>query len=313
MPPKRRRGHESPAKDVERKKNSHRAKEDNIIRFRFDNISQLTDDRVESPPKNIGGFNWYLFAEVEESDEDSYKREVLNVGLCVDELDDFDWFCVLTTNAKLISPKDDADSAHKRSTARLGSDHLSSCVALNMDWKYVLKSDKVKHMDFFSPSNISDVILIVEGEKLHVNKQILAHHSSFFETLFFGSFKESNQSEIKLEDVTVEDMVALLNVVYSSDHLRLDTVESVLKLADRFDMKLVLSTVDNYLIGEDRMDTLKQVFMADKYKLPFTLDASLKRFTSRGMIRLLKEMEEFESLSDAIKEELLHLAITLPS
>ncbi|GMS83218.1 hypothetical protein PENTCL1PPCAC_5393, partial [Pristionchus entomophagus] len=40
-------------------------------------------------------------------------------------------------------------------------------------------------IDFFSPSKFSDVILSVEGEKLHVSKQILAHASPYFEALFF--------------------------------------------------------------------------------------------------------------------------------
>ncbi|GMT05165.1 hypothetical protein PENTCL1PPCAC_27339, partial [Pristionchus entomophagus] len=44
--------------------------------------------------------------------------------------------------------------------------------------------------DLFSPSKFSDVILSVERKKFHVSKQILAHASHYFETLFFGDFKE---------------------------------------------------------------------------------------------------------------------------
>ncbi|GMT01110.1 hypothetical protein PENTCL1PPCAC_23284, partial [Pristionchus entomophagus] len=50
--------------------------------------------------------------------------------------------------------------------------------------------------DFFSPSKFSDVILSVEGKKFHVSKQILANSTSYFETLFFGDFMESQKSEI---------------------------------------------------------------------------------------------------------------------
>ncbi|GMT30449.1 hypothetical protein PFISCL1PPCAC_21746, partial [Pristionchus fissidentatus] len=58
--------------------------------------------------------------------------------------------------------------------------------------------------DFFSPSKISDVILVVDGKKLHVSRQILACDSSYFETLFYGDFKESNSREIVMEDIKID-------------------------------------------------------------------------------------------------------------
>ncbi|GMT01457.1 hypothetical protein PENTCL1PPCAC_23634, partial [Pristionchus entomophagus] len=48
--------------------------------------------------------------------------------------------------------------------------------------------EKTPPPDFYAPSKFSDAILSVDGKKLHVSKQILAHASSYFEALFFGHF-----------------------------------------------------------------------------------------------------------------------------
>ncbi|GMT30468.1 hypothetical protein PFISCL1PPCAC_21765, partial [Pristionchus fissidentatus] len=70
--------------------------------------------------------------------------------------------------------------------------------------------------------------------------QILAHQSSFFEALFFGDFKESSQSAITLEDVTVKEMLVILNIVYGKQRIQDGSVEDVLRLADKFGMEVIL-------------------------------------------------------------------------
>lgn len=52
-------------------------------------------------------------------------------------------------------------------------------------------------IDLGFPDN--DVILVVEGQKIYVNKAVLAEHSPVFNTMFNGEFKESTAKEIILE------------------------------------------------------------------------------------------------------------------
>lgn len=52
-------------------------------------------------------------------------------------------------------------------------------------------------IDFFTPDEpLTDVVLIVEDQKLDVSSQILAVHSSFFKTMFFGNFSEAHSKVI---------------------------------------------------------------------------------------------------------------------
>lgn len=60
----------------------------------------------------------------------------------------------------------------------------------------------------------TDVTLVVEGQKIHVNKAVLSDHSPVFDTMFKSQFKESTAKEIILEDKKAEDVVEFLSCFY---------------------------------------------------------------------------------------------------
>lgn len=67
-------------------------------------------------------------------------------------------------------------------------------------------------IDLGFPDN--DVILVVEGQKIHVNKAVLAEHSPVFNTMFKSKFKESTAKEIVLQDKKAVDVVEFLKSFY---------------------------------------------------------------------------------------------------
>lgn len=60
----------------------------------------------------------------------------------------------------------------------------------------------------------TDLTLVVEGQKIHVNKSVLSEHSPVFDTMFKSQFKESTAKEIQLEDKKAEDVVEFLSCFY---------------------------------------------------------------------------------------------------
>ncbi|CAI2347939.1 unnamed protein product [Caenorhabditis sp. 36 PRJEB53466] len=48
-----------------------------------------------------------------------------------------------------------------------------------------------------------DIVFLVERKKVNADKQILARASKIFHAIFYGNFKEQNQSEIVHEKLTV--------------------------------------------------------------------------------------------------------------
>lgn len=60
----------------------------------------------------------------------------------------------------------------------------------------------------------TDLTLVVEGQKIQVNKAVLSEHSTVFNTMFNSNFKESTAKEIVLEDKKAVDVVEFLKCFY---------------------------------------------------------------------------------------------------
>ncbi|VEN59514.1 unnamed protein product [Callosobruchus maculatus] len=70
----------------------------------------------------------------------------------------------------------------------------------------------------------SDVVLVVEGQKLSAHKVILAARSDYFRALLYGGLRESNQDEIVLPDAPLRAFKVLLKYIYTG-HMFLTTLK----------------------------------------------------------------------------------------
>lgn len=60
----------------------------------------------------------------------------------------------------------------------------------------------------------TDVTLVVEDQKIHVNKAVLSEHSPVFNAMFNSEFKESTAVEITLEGKRAADVAEFLKCFY---------------------------------------------------------------------------------------------------
>lgn len=70
---------------------------------------------------------------------------------------------------------------------------------------------------FASPWNYSDMVLVIDGQKFHVHKCILAMNSPVFERMFNADFKEQSASRIELPEKSTKEFEVLLKMIYSDD------------------------------------------------------------------------------------------------
>ncbi|XP_050437812.1 BTB/POZ domain-containing protein 9-like [Adelges cooleyi] len=61
----------------------------------------------------------------------------------------------------------------------------------------------------------SDVVLIVDGERLHAHRAILASRSTYFSKLFFGGFEETDKPEVELGDISLTFFKIILEYIYT--------------------------------------------------------------------------------------------------
>lgn len=97
----------------------------------------------------------------------------------------------------------------------------------------------------------SDVTLIVEGQRLHAHKVILAARSEYFRALLYGGLKESSQSEIELTDAPLNAFKILLKYIYSGHMflmtLREDVILDTLGLAHQYGFQELETAISDIL------------------------------------------------------------------
>ncbi|GMR55792.1 hypothetical protein PMAYCL1PPCAC_25987, partial [Pristionchus mayeri] len=101
---------------------------------------------------------------------------------------------------------------------------------------------------FTVPAADTNVVLIVQGMKMHLNKEFLAKHSPVFAAMFFGDFAEKGKNEIEINDEFYREFVDLLKVIHTDwVPIRDETVSHILKLADQFQVKSAINQAEYFL------------------------------------------------------------------
>ncbi|GMR54597.1 hypothetical protein PMAYCL1PPCAC_24792, partial [Pristionchus mayeri] len=153
-----------------------------------------------------------------------------------------------------------------------------------------------------------DITLSIEGEKIYASQAaILAANSPFFNSLFYGDFKEKNKEEIELNDIDREEFLELLHVIYPSRKpIRGDSAEYLLKLGDRFQIVNLIDSVEKFLINYNRsLSDMHVLRIADKYNLHALMERCLSNFETMEDFKSIEESSIFEDLSPKTSSSLL--------
>ncbi|EFP11793.1 hypothetical protein CRE_26751 [Caenorhabditis remanei] len=136
-----------------------------------------------------------------------------------------------------------------------------------------------------SVKEFSDVVLIVEQMKFYVNKLFLASESSYFKSLFIGSFEESKKDEISLKDVEAKYFQLFLESLYGDPVINDETVDGILKLADMFDAQRVRQKCEVYLIKESKKSLKEKLDLAVKFNSSELKESCLNQIKTVNDIR----------------------------
>ncbi|KAI1698251.1 BTB/POZ domain-containing protein [Ditylenchus destructor] len=146
-----------------------------------------------------------------------------------------------------------------------------------------------------------DFVIVIQNKEVHVQKSLLAMDSEYFKDQF--TKYEENTSAI-LQDVDYEEFIELLSVIYpTSCPISADNVETISKLAFKFNMAALLRQCEIFLMKKNRkFGRAKSLLMAEWY--------GLERLTGNIIYKIrnitdIKEMKpEYDTLSDRTKRML---------
>ena len=168
---------------------------------------------------------------------------------------------------------------------------------------------------FSEPWKFSDVVLIVEGQKLHVHRGTLAIWSSVFDTMFTSDFNEKNSVEIPLPGKKANEIKLLLQIMYDTSWNRSIMTEGncyfLLDLAHEYQIASIIQLCEDFLVsmvkGKRDKDVLTVLLVGQKYGLKKLLKScvsearnlslkELKRHDKRGEI----DPEIYQQITDGI-------------
>ncbi|PIC52830.1 hypothetical protein B9Z55_002772 [Caenorhabditis nigoni] len=118
-----------------------------------------------------------------------------------------------------------------------------------------------------SQKDVSDVVLVVQEIPFYVSKMYLASQSTYFKTLFLGSFSESKKYEIALTGIDADEFQHFLEVLYGEFAIDDSTVEGILMIADFYDTPMVTKKCEMFLLKESKKEFNKKLQLSSKYRL----------------------------------------------
>ncbi|XP_041357432.1 BTB and MATH domain-containing protein 36-like [Gigantopelta aegis] len=103
--------------------------------------------------------------------------------------------------------------------------------------------------EFCKPSSHSDIILLVEENRVYCNKIILSCASPVFERMYLGGFIERKQQEISLPGKKYTDFLFFLECIYPSTLAEItdENVDAVLPLAEEYQVTQLKKRCDCFI------------------------------------------------------------------
>ena len=178
------------------------------------------------------------------------------------------------------------------------------------------KESNGERQDFTQAWKFSDVVLVVEGEKLHVHRAVLALCSPVFETMFTSEFQEKEKKEISLPGKKANEVKELLQVIYPTverkppDEIKEDNCHYLLSLAHEYQMAAISQRCEDFIVkimkesfsGKKNPDIIAELVFARTYNLKKLKQASIELARSLTLPELKKQKGYDEIHSENLQE-----------
>ena len=128
--------------------------------------------------------------------------------------------------------------------------------------------------DFSQPWKLSDLVLVVEEERFHVHRTMLAFWSPVFEKMFTSEFQEKDKNEVPLPGKKASEIREMLLLIYPSLTEREITEKNcyfLLKLAHEYQMAAIVTRCEDFMANKVKLkrkgSVLADLVFAQTYKL----------------------------------------------
>ena len=141
---------------------------------------------------------------------------------------------------------------------------------------------------FSQPWKGSNLILLVQGRKFHVHRDVLILCSPVFEAMLSSNFKEKSVNEIPLPGKVADEIVQLLEAIYPDRKFPVtkENCSLLLRLSHEYQIGVLWADCENYVNAWCEKDMTKEeaievIVLSQTYPLrEQTVQGCMKRFVS---------------------------------
>ncbi|XP_050435404.1 BTB/POZ domain-containing protein 9-like [Adelges cooleyi] len=154
--------------------------------------------------------------------------------------------------------------------------------------------------------SFSDVVLLVDQERLSAHRIVLASRSDYFRNFLYGGLQESDKREVEIHGVSITSFKIILKYIYTG-RMNLDVLEDkevleLFRLSDYFLFTNLKHSLYNHLRRNVNANNACLFFAMARIKSYKELEVESLNFIRKHAIDVL-ESKDFLSLSaDAIQE-----------
>lgn len=155
--------------------------------------------------------------------------------------------------------------------------------------------------------HFADVTSVVGDTKVKAHKCILASRSNFFENMFSVGMRETQESVISVQDISLPTFKKLLEFIYSDQLVKIENADQaidVLVAANKYGLDRLKRLCEKYLVSLIELDNvIELLYLSDMHQA-----IELKRMCiNYTMIYfdIVTKREDFKKLSKTILLELL--------
>ena len=185
------------------------------------------------------------------------------------------------------------------------------------------KESNGERQDFTQPWKLSDVVLVVEGEKFHVHRAVLVLCSPFFEKMFTSDFQEKEKKEIPLRGKKANEVKELLQVIYPTverkppDEIKEENCHYLLSLAHEYQMAAITQRCEDFIVKimkesfsvKKDPDIIAELVFAQTYNLKTLKQASIELAQSLTL-QELKKQKGYDKIDPKNLQEIMDGMIT---
>ncbi|CAM1331992.1 BTBD9 (predicted) [Pycnogonum litorale] len=145
--------------------------------------------------------------------------------------------------------------------------------------------------ELYLKEKYSDVIFIVESEKFHAHKIILATRSDYFRALLFGGMHKSQQNTIELKELKAA-FLNILKYIYTGrvalNGLKVEAILDVLTLSHHYNIVDLETSTSNYLKSIINVEDVCAIYNATYLYHPCSLVDECLVFMDRHALEIVQ-------------------------